>query len=173
MKRFLILTTLCLAIGAAVGVVAATLSSTQDDEEAGHIKFIGVEVKGDIYEFSKILTKNGCKVTKRMGDSDQYAMRGTVYGADNCDFLVSYTRNTLTVFRIMARQKHIDVNDYLHKLELIYGSYTDLADDTYKWVLPTGMVMFKVPEGYDPTLLIIDALGFAAYQDESGQKQMR
>ena len=35
------------------------------------------------------------------------------------------------------------------------------------------MVMFKVPEGYDPTLLIIDALGFAAYQDESGQKQMR
>ncbi|MCR5820657.1 MAG: hypothetical protein K6F94_06920 [Bacteroidaceae bacterium] len=181
MKRFMILCTLCLVAGAAVSLAPfvsvkaspAAVSQTVDEEIVGHIKFIGVEVKGDIYEFSKALKKNGAKITKRMGDSDQYAMRGTVYGAANCDFLVSYTPNSRTVYRVMARPKHINVINYLHLLELTYGSYADYADETYKWVLPNGMVMFKVPDGYDPTLLIIDAAGFTAYQDESGQKQMR
>lgn len=162
---------LCAAGLHAHGTMPPEMISMRDAETSassdstGHILFEGVEVKGDIYSFYKILEKRKCKLTSRLRDANQYAMRGFVAG-NECDFLISYTRNTRTVYRIMVRPKHVSVPAYLDSLKVRYGEPYDFEDETYKWMLPTGMVMFKTPDGYDPTLVIIDAIGFKAYKEE-------
>ncbi len=137
-----------------------------------HIQFEGIELKGDIYEFSKVLTKRRFKLVRRLSDTQQYAMHGNVAG-NACDFLISYTQNTRTVYRIMARPKRVNVNAYLDSLKVRYGEPAVFEDETYKWMLPNGVVYFKTPENYDPTLVIIDAAGFAALKDETDQGVLR
>lgn len=137
-----------------------------------HILFEGIEVKGDIYDFFKELERHGFKLIKRMADTGQYAMRGTIAG-NTCDFLISYSHSSKTVYRIMARPKRVNISAYLDSLKVRYGEPYDYEDETYKWMLPNGMVMFKTPEGYDPTLLILDALGVKAYREEEDGAHVR
>lgn len=130
-----------------------------------HILFEGVPVQGDIYEFYKVLERRGFKLLKRISGSDQYAMKGTVAG-NTCEMLISYSHQTRTVYRIMARPKHVNTVAYLDSLKVRYGEPYDVDGDTYKWMLPNGMVMFKAPDSYDPTLVVLDALGVKAYREE-------
>lgn len=137
-----------------------------------HILFEGVEVKGDIYTFYRELEHHGFKLIKRLADTEQYAMRGKIAG-NTCDFLISYSHETRTVYRIMARPKRVNIPAYLDSLKVRYGEPYDFEDETYKWMTPNGMVMFKTPDDYDPTLLILDALGVKAYKEEEDSAHAR
>ncbi len=138
----------------------------------GHILFEGVEVKGDIYEFSEALQKRGFTLKKRFGNEQQFIFQGAVCGHSSY-VQVSYTKHTRTVFRVLVQPKHISQTDYLDSLQVRYGEVFDTTERGYQWMLPAGAVMFFTPDGYDPTLVIMDAEGVAAYKDENERPRMQ
>ena len=148
------------------------VADTTEQAFTEHILFEGIEVKGDIYTFQHELEHHGFKLIKRMADAEQFAMRGTIAGC-TCDFVISYSHETRTVYRIMARPKRVNIPAYLDSLKVRYGEPYDYEDETYKWLLPNGMVMFKTPASYDPTLLLLDALGVKAYKEEEDSARVR
>ena len=156
----------------AQGEVRPEAADTAAQPATEHILFEGIEVKGDIYTFYRELQKHGFKLIKRMADTEQYAMNGKIAGAA-CDFLISYSHESRTVYRIMARPKRVNIPAYLDSLKVRYGEPYDYEDETYKWMLPNGMVMFKAPDAYDPTLVILDALGVKAYKEEEDSSHAR
>ena len=40
-------------------------------------------------------------------------------------------------------------------------------------MLPNGAVMLFTPDGYDPTLVVMDAEGVAAFKEENDRPRMR
>ncbi|MBQ6432836.1 MAG: hypothetical protein IJJ94_02640 [Bacteroidaceae bacterium] len=142
--------------------VAAQATSTE------HILFEGIEVKGDIYEFAAVMQKRGFTLSKRLGNEKAYIFKGTVCG-QSCYVQASYTKHTRTVYRLMVQPKHVDLNSYLDSLNVRYGQVFDETERGYQWMLPNGAVMFITPEGYDPTLVVMDAIGVAAYKDEENR----
>ncbi len=154
---------------------AATLNAQSDSAaitKPTHILFEGLEVKGDIYEFSEVLQKHGFVLKKRLGNESQFIFQGTVCGHSSY-VQVSYTKHTRTVYRIMVQPKHVSQNDYLDSLQVRYGEVFDETERGYQWMLPTGAVMFFTPDGYDPTLVVMDAEGVAAFKDENERPRMR
>ena len=149
---------------------AADTTSTAATTE--HILFEGIEVKGDIYEFSKTLQKRGFTLSKRLGNENAFIFKGTVCG-NSCYVQVSYTKHSRTVYRLMAQPKHIDQNVYLDSLCARYGEVFDETERGYQWMLPNGAVMFFTPAGYDSTLIVMDAIGVAAYKEENERPRMR
>jgi len=137
-----------------------------------HILFEGIEVKGDIYEFSDVMQKHGFKLAKRVGNENMFIFKGTVCG-QSCYIQASYTKHSRTVYRVLAQPKHVDLNVYLDSLRARYGETLDETDRGYQWQLPNGGVMFVTPEGYDPTLVVMDALGVVAYKEEEAMPRMR
>ena len=137
-----------------------------------HILFEGIEVKGDIYDFSAVMQKRGFTLAKRVGNESMYIFKGTVCGQP-CYLQASYTKHTRTVYRILVQPKHVDLNVYLDSLRARYGETYDETERGYQWQLPNGGVMFITPEGYDPTLVVMDALGVAAYKEENDRPRMR
>ena len=148
------------------------LSAQPDSTAVTHILFEGIEVKGDIYEFSDILQKRGFALKKRLGNELQFIFQGSVCG-HNSYVQVSYTKHSRTVYRVLVQPKHISQNDYLDSLRVRYGEESDITERGYQWMLPTGAVMFFTPDGYDPTLVVMDATGVAAFKEENERPRMK
>ena len=174
MKAFLFgMLFVCSAVGIqAQDVAAAASDTTAAPVVREHILFEGVEVKGDIYEFSAAMQKRGFTLARRVGNENMFIFKGPVCG-QTCYVQASYTRHTRTVYRLLAQPKHVDLNVYLDSLQTRYGPTYDETDRGYQWRLPNGGVLFVTPEGYDPTLVVMDALGVVAYKDENDRPRMR
>lgn len=150
----------------------ATSDTASTPAYTEHILFEGIEVKGDIYEFSAVMQKNGFTLSKRLGNENAFIFKGTVCG-QSCYIQASYTKHTRTVYRMMVQPKHVDLNIYLDSLRARYGEPYDETERGYEWMLPNGAVMLITPDGYDPTLVIMDAIGVAAYKEENDRPRMR
>ncbi len=176
--RHILFTTLflltCISMQAqdVIGETTASADTAATAPATEHILFEGLEVKGDIYEFSAAIQKRGFTLSKRLGNENAYIFKGTVCG-QSCYVQASYTKHTRTVYRIMAQPKHVDLNSYLDSLRVRYGEVYDETERGYQWMLPGGAVMFFTPEGYDPTLVVMDAIGVAAYKEENDRPRMR
>lgn len=133
-----------------------------------HILFEGIEVKGDIYEFSKVLQHNGYKMISRDNNIREYVFKGTVCGISQ-KFKVSFSKKSKTVYRIMLQPQNVPLDEYVEKLCERYGNEYDTISRRLQWMLPTGAVMLATPDGYDPTLVIMDALGVEKYKDEDNR----
>ncbi len=163
MRRTLLLLILC--------AMAPCLAIAQDAASGAtavrrqHISFEGIPVKGDIYEFADALRQAGYKLQKRDGDTRSFVFKGTVFGTTQV-FRVSYTKRTRTVYRILAQPHNMPSDVLLDSLRRHYGEPADAAGDRIQWQLPTGAVMLATPDGYNPTFVIMDAVGVAAYTDE-------
>ena len=133
-----------------------------------HILFEGIEVKGDIYEFSKVLEHNGYKQVSRDLNMREFVFKGTVCGISQ-KFKVSFTKKSKTVYRIMLQPQNVPVDEYIAKLCERYGKEYDTITRGLQWTLPTGAVLLATPDGYDPTLVIMDAQGVEKYKDEDNR----
>ena len=133
--------------------------------EQPHILFEGLEVKGDIYEFTKVLQHNGFKLVSRDNNLREYIFKGAVCGLSQ-KFKVSFTKRTKTVFRIMLQPQNVPLDTYIQELCTRYGAEYDTNSRGLQWTLPTGAVMLATPNGYDPTLVIMDAQGVERYKFE-------
>ena len=163
---FLFLTLLLSATTSRAQADAPAVVSAADTATVTHVLFEGIEVKGDIYEFSNVLQKHGFKLEKRLGNDLSYIFKGTVCGHSSY-VQVSYTKRTRTVWRVIVEPKHVSLNDYVDSLQVRYGEATDETERGYQWMLPTGAVMLFTPSGYDPKLVIMDGIGAEAYKDEN------
>ena len=143
-----------------------TAVSVTDTAAVAHVLFEGIEVKGDIYEFSAVMQKHGFTLEKRLGNELSYIFKGAVCG-HNSYIQVSYTKRTRTVYRVMVQPKHVSLNDYLDSLQVRYGEISDETERGYQWILPTGAAMLFTRDGYDPTLVVMDAQGVEAYKEEN------
>ena len=150
----------------------ATPDTASTKAATEHILFEGIEVKGDIYEFAAVMQKNRFTLSKRLGNEYAYIFKGTVCG-QSCYVQASYSKHSRTVYRIMVQPKNVDLNAYLDSLRVRYGEPYDETERGYEWMLTNGAVMFFTPEGYDPTLVIMDAIGVAAFKEENERPRMR
>jgi hypothetical protein len=141
---------------------------TEDEDPPQHILFEGIEVKGDIYEFSKVLQHNGYKLLSRDNNQREFVFKGTVCGLSQ-KFKVSFTKKTKTVYRIMLQPQNVPLEEYVSKLCERYGPTYDTISRGLQWTLPTGAVMLATPDGYDPTLVIMDAQGVERFKDEDNR----
>ena len=141
---------------------------SEDDVPPQHILFEGIELKGDIYEFSKVLQRNGYKMVSRDNNAREYVFKGTVCGLSQ-KFKVSFSKKSKTVFRIMLQPQNVPLDEYIALLCERYGKDYDTISRGLQWTLPTGAVMLATPEGYDPTLVIMDAQGVERYKDEDNR----
>lgn len=148
---------------------AQTDGQVSDTEaQPQHILFEGIEVKGDIYEFSKVLQHNGYKMISRDNNIREYVFKGTVCGISQ-KFKVSFSKKSKTVYRIMLQPQNVPLDEYVEKLCERYGNEYDTISRGLQWTLPTGAVMLATPEGYDPTLVIMDAAGVERFKDEDNR----
>ncbi len=159
---------LCLNASAAEGPLGWMSAYCPADSLTEHITVEGVELRGDIYEFSDVLRSHGFKLEKRLRDVDSFLFKGTIAG-NSCYFQVSYTPLSRTVYRIMAQPRHVQENDYVDSLCVRYGDVFDSKPGSYQWMLPNGAVMLITPDNGEPTLVIIDGAGYAVYKDETGR----
>ena len=157
MKRLLLVVALM--------TTALGMKAQEAKDSVAHILLEGIEVKGDIYQFSEAMKGHGYKLEKRVGDSNFYVFKGMVAGT-SCYLQVDYSKSTRTVYRIMAQPKHVAITDYVDSLKVRYGEVFDTTPRGYQWQLPTGAVMLMTPDGADPTLVIVDAEGFVTFKDE-------
>ncbi len=147
-------------------------SATADSTAESHMLLEGIAMKGDIYEFSDTLRSHGFKLEKRLRDVDAFLFKGTIAGC-TCYFQVSYTPTSRTVYRIMAQPKNINIADYVATLTDIYGPLFDSKPGSYQWMTEGGAVMLMTPDGMDPTLVLIDAKGYATYKEERDAPKIR
>ena len=158
----------CLATG---GIEARQLvPQTQEETAPAHILFEGIELKGDIFEYSKEMQQHGYKLERRDNNARDYYFKGNVCGVST-RFKVSFTRHSKTVYRVMAQPKNLPLDVLLDTLNARYGEPADFTDQRYFWQLPTGAVMLSTPVGYDPTLVFMDAVGVAAFKDEDSRQR--
>ena len=137
----------------------------QETDQTAHIRFEGIEMKGDIYEFSKVLQSQGYKLEKRESGTRAFIFKGNICGHSTL-FQVSYSRRTRTVYRIIAQPKNVALDALIDSLNVRYGQPYDTSNNRYMWQVDAGAVMLSTPEGYDPTLVIMDGAGVAAFKDE-------
>lgn len=152
-----------------VAIAQDANEASQPENALTHILFEGVEVKGDIYEFSKALQSKGYKLQRRDANARNYVFKGNVCGSST-QFQVSFTRHSKTVYRIMAQLKNIPLDVILDTLNARYGEPYDITTRGYQWQLPNGGVMLGTPDGYDPTLVVMDGLGVAAFKEEDNRQ---
>lgn len=174
MKKILfVMVLVCYAIGLqAQDAASAAPDTTVAPAQTEHILFEGVEVKGDIYEFSATMQKRGFTLARRVGNESMFIFKGPVCG-QTCYVQASYTKHSRTVYRLLAQPKHVDLNVYLDSLRARYGQTFNETDRGYQWQLSNGGVLFVTPDGYDPTLVVMDAIGVAAYKEENDRPRMR
>ena len=165
MKRIL---TLLLALLPLLAWAQNDSTATAVEAQPQHILFEGLEVKGDIYEFAKVLEHNGYKLVSRDNNVREYVFKGTVCGISQ-KFKVSFSKKSKTVYRIMLQPQNVPLDEYIAKLCERYGKEYDTISRGLQWMLPTGAVMLATPDGYDPTLVIMDALGVEKYKDEDNR----
>lgn len=152
-------------------VSAAVVAQTPAEEEVQapatpkHVLFEGVEMKGDIFEFSNALQKAGFDLKKRDANDRSYVFSGNVLGTPTV-FKVNFTRETRTVYRIMAQLKNVPLDEILKELNSRYGEPYNVTERGYQWQQEFGAIMLGTPEGYDPTLVVMDAEGVGRYKEE-------
>ena len=147
-------------------------ATAPEQQEEVHITMEDVTIQGDIYQFSDTLKHHGFHLDKRLRDFDAFLFHGTIAGT-TCYFQVCYTPITRTVYRIMAQPRHVDINAYVDSLTVRYGELYDSKPGSYQWMTPGGAVMLMTPNGMDPTLVIIDAVGYATFKEERDAPKLR
>lgn len=145
------------------------LWSQEATEQTAHILFEGVEVKGDIYEFSEMLQKRGYKLERRDNNVRNFVFKGNICGHPT-QFMVSFTRHSKTVYRLMAQMKRVPLDVLVDSLTVRYGEPYDVTQKGYQWQSAAGAVMLATPEGYDPTLVVMDGAGVAAFKEEENRQ---
>ena len=160
MKHLLSLLVLCMA---SLGVAA-------QETAPEHVLFEGIELKGDIFDYSKTMQQHGYKLERRDNNQRNYVFRGNVCGVST-QFQVSFTRHSKTVYRVMAQLKNIPLDVVLDSLNTRYGEPYDVTDQRYMWQLTAGAVMLSTPEGYDPTLVVMDGIGVMTFKDEDNRQR--
>lgn len=158
------------AIAATVAAAPRVLADDAQDEQ--HVMLEDVTVRGDIYQFADTLKSHGFHLDKRLRDVDSFLFHGTIAGT-TCYFQVSYTPTSRTVYRIMAQPKNVSINAYVDSLSVRYGPVFDSKPGSYQWMTPGGAVMLMTPDGMDPTLVIIDAQGYATFKEERDAPKIR
>lgn len=155
-----------------LSVQAQDSTAVAQPQAAQHMLFEGLEMKGDIYEFSDSLRHRGYKLEKRMGNQQYFLFHGMIAGR-SCYFQVSYTKKTRTVWRIIAQVSHAETVSFVDSVSVRYGEVYDSNERGYQWMQPSGSAMFMIPEQGDPSLIIVDADGYLLYREEDvlGQRQ--
>ena len=152
--------------------VASDSTASEATPADVHIAFEDMTLQGDIYQFADTLKHHGFHLDKRMRDVDSFLFHGTIAGT-SCYFQVSYTPTSRTVYRIMAQPKHVNINAYVDSLSVRYGELFDSKPGSYQWMTPGGAVLLMTPDGMDPTLVIIDAQGYATFKEERDAPKIR
>ena len=140
----------------------------QDTVAPDHLAFEGIEMQGDIYDFSKTLQKQGYKQRQRDLNQLFFIFKGNVLGHPE-QFRVNFTKKTKTVWRIMAQPHNVPVDVLVDSLTARYGEPYEAVATSYKWMLPAGFIQLEAREGYDPNLVFIDGKGATAYKDEDNR----
>ncbi|MBR1755828.1 MAG: hypothetical protein IJ754_03910 [Bacteroidaceae bacterium] len=158
MKKLLLVLTLVLACQAVKA----------QDAPAQHLLFEGVEMKGDIYDFSKVLQKQGYKQRQRDLNQLFFVFKGNLLGHPE-QFRVNFSKKTKTVWRIMAQPHNVPLDELVDSLTARYGEPYEAISTSFKWQLPVGFILLEAHEGYDPNLVFMDAAGVAAFKDEDNR----
>ena len=130
------------------------------------------QVHDEVMADENILQIHGFTLDKRLRDVDAFLFHGTIL-CTTCYFQVSCTPTSRTVYRIMAQPKHININAYVDSITARYGSIFDSKPGSYQWMSPAEAVMLITPDGVDPTLVIIDAQGYALFKEERDAYKLR
>lgn len=158
MKKLLLVIMLALT----TQVVTAQVASGQ------HLLFEGVEMKGDIYEFSKVLQRQGFKQRQRDLNQLFFIFKGNLLGHSE-QIKVNFSKKTKTVWRIMAQPHNVPLDEIVDSLTARYGEPYEAISTSYKWQLPVGFILLEAHDGYDPNLVFMDAAGVAAFKDEDNR----
>ena len=158
MKKLLLVLTLVLACQAVKA----------QDAPAQHLLFEGVEMKGDIYDFSKVLQKQGYNQKQRDLNQLFFVFKGNLLGHPEL-FRVNFSKKTKTVWRIMAQPHNVPLDELVDSLTARYGEPYEAISTSFKWQLPVGFILLEAHEGYDPNLVFMDAAGVAAFKDEDNR----
>lgn len=141
---------------------SALMLSMATAMQAQHLKFFDVPIEGDINHFTDNM-KPKYKLKKRIsGEYNIYY--GSVCG-HNFYMQANYTRKSNTVYMVKVQTQHIEPLIFLDSLQNHFGEAEETANG-YRWIKPEGMIMYLLPEGYDPILQFIDAEGLKAYKEE-------
>ena len=150
MKNFLIVLALCCFAGMT---------------RAQHIEFKNIPLNGEILDFTEKMREGGLKLQKKMTDDFYYIYKGTFVG-NSAYVRVDYTPKSHTVYRIQVTPKHVDIPTYVDSLTTHYGKDYVQNPKGYQWSCEHGGVYFFTPEGKDPTLVIMDAVGIQKLKEE-------
>ena len=140
----------------------------QEVSSAEHLLFEGIEMKGDIYDFSKVLQKHGFKQKQRDLNQLFFVFKGDVLGRPE-QFKVSFSKKSKTIWRIMVQPHNVPLDEIVDSLTARYGEPYEAIVTSYKWQLPSGCVLLDAHEGYDPNLVLIDAAGVSVFKDENNR----
>lgn len=149
-------------------VLAAQVVTAQGEAPTQHLMFEGVEMKGDIYEFSKVLQKHGYQQKQRDLNQLSFVFKGNFLGHSQ-QFRVNFSKKTKTVWRIMVQPHNVPLDEIVDSLTARYGEPYDAISTSFKWQLPVGYILLEAHEGYDPNIVFMDAAGVAAYKDEDNR----
>ncbi len=167
MKKIL---TLCL-----FGLLSCTMQAQLSDEararledEAGikkHLDFFGISIEGNIDDVTDRMQKSGqWKLKRKQGSQNQYIFEGPLFGY-NAYVQVAYTRKTRTVFRMTVTPQTNNLLVWQDSLTHRMGKGV-LTEQGTLWQRPEGMILYYTPEGYDTTLIFLDAQGNAVFKEE-------
>ena len=148
--------------------LVALVVPAQETTPPQHLLFEGIEMKGDVYDFSKILQKQGYKQRQRDLNQLFFVFKGNVLGRSE-QFRVNFSKKSKTVWRIMAQPHNVPVDELVDSLTARYGEPYESISTSYKWMLGGGFIQLMAPEGFDPTIVFIDAAGAAAFKDEDNR----
>lgn len=130
---------------------------------AQHLDFMGYEMGINIDDFTKQMRQR-FPLQKKVGGERYFIYNGTIYG-HNVYFKADFTRKSRLVYRVTVTPKHIDQNALVDSLVVHYGEGEEMQGG-YRWVQPGGFVFLYMPEGYDPTLIYLDAQAAAVLKQE-------
>jgi hypothetical protein len=147
---------------------AVQLLHAQETTTTQHLTFEGIEMKGDIYDFAKILQKEGFKQKQRDLNQLFFVFKGNVLGRPEL-FKVSFSKKTKTIWRIMTQPHNVPLDELVDSLTARYGEPYESIATSYKWMLPTGFIQMEAREGYDPNIVFIDAAGANAFKEENNR----
>ncbi len=145
-----------------------SLTMAQEVASNVHLTFENIEMKGDIYDFAKVLKGQGYKVKQRDLNQLFFVFKGNVFGKPE-EFKVSFSKKSKTVWRIMVQPHNFPIDALVDSLNANYGEPYESLDNSYKWMLSSGFIQLMVPDGYDPTMVFIDSSGAMAYKDEDNR----
>ena len=92
-----------------VGELSAPADTVASVATTEHILFEGLEVKGDIYDFSAAIQKRGFTLSKRLGNENAYIFKGTVWNRFRAETELDYPslyhfRHKLVGYEIICNQ---------------------------------------------------------------------